>query len=170
MNDLVFLDTETTGLNPDIHEVWEIAWAVNDDAPVQAMIVPHSLATADLEALRINHYWDRARAEPAHTSIDLDIRHLLEGNTLVCANPTFDRMFLRKRWGVEPYRYRSIDIESIALAVFGWDRPKGLKDIADELNSRGYNIGEPNHSAWIDVVVLREAYKALRKEIVKRDV
>jgi hypothetical protein len=71
---------------------------------------------------------------------------------------------LKKRWGYEPWHYRSIDVESMALLLFGWDRPRGLKDIADLLRSLGYTITDPPHSARIDVVVLRECFYALKEE------
>jgi oligoribonuclease (3'-5' exoribonuclease) len=163
--DLIFLDTETTGLDPDKHEIWEIAWAINDEIPVQERILVHSLKTADPTALEVNTYLEHhpqgARSEGP--MVDLEVRKVLEGGTLVCANPTFDRMFMRKRWGLEPYHYRSIDVESMALAILEYDRPKGLKDIAEELRDMGYNIADPLHRAWIDVVVLRECYKTLRQ-------
>ena len=100
--------------------------------------------------------------------VDLAVRQVLEGNTLVCANPTFDRMFMRKRWGYEPYHYRSIDVESMALGILQYERPKGLKDISADLQAMGYNIADPLHRAWIDVVTLRECYKALREIQRKR--
>ena len=163
MSDLIFLDTETTGLDPDKHEVWEIGWAINDE-PVRSATVPHSLKTADFTALEMNGYWERGSADFATELLDLELRKLFENNTIVCANPTFDRMFLLKRWGHEPYHYRSIDIESMALLCFEWERPRGLKDIVDELNSRRFNIDRPDHSAAKDVEVLRECYKAIRLE------
>ena len=164
MSDLIFLDTETTGLDPEKHDVWEIAWAVND-GPIRSVILPHSIVKADIKALNMNGYWDRVPGHfPDPETYDITIRGILEGNTLVCANPTFDRMFLWRRWGYEPYHYRSIDIESMALLCFEWERPRGLKDIVDELNSRVYDIDKPDHSAAKDVEVLRACYKAIRLE------
>lgn len=166
MNDLIFLDTETTGLDDDQHEVWQIAWAINDEVPVQERILVHSLKTADPKALDMNGYRENhpqgARSEGP--MVDIEVRNILEGNTLVCANPSFDRGFLKKRWGYEPWHYRSVDVESMALLLFDWDRPRGLKDVADTLRSIGYNIADPSHNAWIDVVVLRECYHAIREE------
>lgn len=168
MSDLIYFDSETTGLEPNKHEMWEIAWAVNDE-PIVERILVHSLKTADPKALDLNGYFVRfpGGARSDGPIVDIDVRHLLAGNTLVCANPTFDRMFMYARWGLEPYHYRSIDIESMALVVFGWERPRGLKDVADELRSRGHDIAFPDHTAVMDVRVTRECYKALRIEADK---
>lgn len=164
MGDLIFLDTETTGLEPEKHEVWEIALAINDE-PIQVYYVEHALRGADLNALELNGYWSRMHQSTPQNEHDLQIRHMIgKGNTLVCANPTFDRMFLRARWGYEPWHHRSIDIESMALVVFDWERPRGLKEIADELRGRKHDIPEPDHSAGKDVEVLRACYHALRAE------
>jgi DNA polymerase III epsilon subunit-like protein len=164
VNDLVFLDTETTGLDDAKHEVWEIAWVVNDDPHVQERILVHSLKTANMESLEMNHYLEKhpEGARSQGPMVDLEVRSVIEGNTLVCANPPFDRGFLKRRWGIEPWHYRSIDLETMALGILEHDRPKGLKDVSDELRGLGYNIGEPSHGAWVDVVVLRESYRALR--------
>ena len=55
----VYVDTETTGLDPSRHEVWEMAFAL-EDGPVRVMTVPHSLRNADPTALRINRYQTRS--------------------------------------------------------------------------------------------------------------
>jgi DNA polymerase III epsilon subunit-like protein len=163
MTDLIFLDTETTGLNPDLHQIWEIAWAVND-GDIESAILSHSLRTADPKALELNGYYQRCRGMVMGDdwATELNLHRMLAGNTLVCANPTFDRMMLRKRWGGEPYHYRSIDIESMALGILKFERPLGLKDIRAELDMLGFVIAEPDHSAAKDVEVLRDCYHALR--------
>lgn len=166
MSDLVFLDTETTGLEYGKHEIWEIAWAVND-GPVEECVLVHSLKTADPEALDLNGYFRRhVGAVPRSEGpwMDLNVRKALANNTLVCANPSFDRFFMYFRWGHEPYKYRSIDVESIALVVFDWARPRGLKDIAQALRDLKYDIPTPDHTAGKDVEVLRACYNALRIE------
>lgn len=164
MTDLIFLDTETTGLDPDKHEIWEIAWAINN-GNVESAVLKHSLNTADPKALELNGYFDRHNLWvdlPNGYSWDLHIRKLLEGNTIVCANPPFDRMFMRARWGLEPYHYRSLDIESMAFSVLGYLRPKGLAAIRLDLVSRGYDIPMPDHSAAQDVESLRAVFKVLQ--------
>lgn len=156
MGDLVYLDTETTGLDPFKHDVWEIAWAVGD-GDVQAMQVRHSLANAEPIALRINGYLDRW--DKAASDLDeADLRNALVGATLVCSNPSFDEAFLRQRWGVTPWHHRKIDIATYAMPALGVDRPLGLAEIAKRLGLR-----EPDHTAKVDVLVLRAAYKRLVK-------
>lgn len=168
MTDLIFLDTETTGLEPEKHEVWEIAWAVND-GPVEERVLVHSLKTADPTALALNGYLRKGPdgVRSLGPIIDIEIRQIFAGNTIVCANPTFDRMFLRARWGYEPWHYRSIDVESMAMVVFGWERPRGLADIIRELTARGYAVTQPDHSATRDVEAVRDAYTCLRIEVDK---
>lgn len=155
LNELVFLDTETTGLKVGTHQVWEIAYAVGLEGPIISGVVSHTLAGADPAALRINHYLDRCDGQRLS---EFRLRKALVGATLVASNPSFDRAFLADRWyGDEPWHHRSIAIETMAMAVFGWARPKGLADIA-----RVLELAAPDHSAAGDVHVLREAYKALR--------
>lgn len=160
---LLFLDTETTGLDPRVHDVWEIAFAV-DDGPIRSFVLPHSLKTADPKALELNGYWERyplgAPADGPH--VDPMLRAEFEGKTVVGANPAFDAAFLFARWGVQPWHYRMIDVESVALGFLDYDRPKGLKGIADDIRNSGHEIPEPDHTAAGDVATLRAVYRALR--------
>lgn len=156
----VYLDTETTGLDPNRHQVWEIAYAV-DDEPIQSSFVAHDPVTADPQALRMNGYLERAGyALDLFGSLifETKLREALDGATLVAANPAFDAAFLRARWGVTPWRYRMLDVEAYAMGALGWDEPRGLRDIAAELG-----IDAPDHTAAKDVAVLRECHRSLRK-------
>lgn len=169
MTDLIFLDTETTGLDDRKHEVWEIAWARNDD-PVSVVTLSHRGLTADPDSLEMNGYWDRATNNRFGTIVsEMALKQLLKGQTLICSNPTFDRGFLKSRWGSEPWHHRSVDISSYAMPILGHDRPMGLARIAEELSILGHLIPSPSHSAAGDVETLREAYKAL-KEIREQSV
>ncbi len=151
MGDLIYLDTETTGLDPHQHQVWEIAWAV-EDGPVNVMQVHHSLAGADVVALRINKYVDRWE-QAADDSLEAALRRDLRGSTLVCSNPSFDEAFLRARWRETPWHHRKIDIATYAMPALGLDRPAGLAQIAERLGVRA-----PDHTAAGDVLTLRACY------------
>ncbi len=160
---LVFLDTETTGLDPVLHEVWEIAWAINGGSTT-SRVVPHSIATADPKALEMNGYVGRGLGVPGDPWADIELRSDLARATIVGANPAFDTAFLRARWGVAPWHHRLIDVESMALGILGYERPKGLHALAADLRDRGHEIPEPDHTAAADVATTRAVYGALRKE------
>lgn len=164
---IVYLDTETTGLDPALHEVWEIAWAV-DDGPVQAAFVAHHLAGADQDALRIGGHDVRCGPHPYgkvmfwNSGFEDELRDALTGNTLCAANPAFDAAFLRARWRQAPWKYRLLDVESYAMGAFGWTEPKGLRDIRSALTGDGFDIPAPDHTAAADVECVRACYRALR--------
>lgn len=64
MTTLAFVDTETTGLDPERHEVWEIAVIIRghrtpgSDGEYLWQLLP-DLAKAEPTALRINRYYER---------------------------------------------------------------------------------------------------------------
>jgi hypothetical protein len=160
---LVFLDTETTGLDPARHDVWEAAWAV-DDGPVESAFLAHDVAGADPEALRLNGYLTRRPRLDVVASLTSEhaLRQALTGATLVAANPAFDAAFLRARWGEAPWRYRLLDVEAYAMGALGYDTPQGLARIARDLRKIGADIPEPDHTAAADVATLRACFYALR--------
>lgn len=175
MADLVFLDTETTGLNHRKHHVWEVAYAIND-GPIECFQVHHTLQNADLVALKLNGYLDRVKQEyvfpdefafrgrpPSNEGDTIRLQDALRGNHIVGSNPDFDTRFLNKRfaWSEDFWHHRKIDVTNLAMPILNWDRPKGMADIIIRLNELGYDIAAPDHSAAGDVHVLRQVYKAL---------
>ena len=159
---LIFLDTETTGLNPDLHEVWEIAYAV-EDGPILSSVVDHTPPTLSVDvvgALRINGYLNRYT--PTNDDVILrqwqdfegKLQNELSGRTLVASNPSFDTAFLRARWGCEPWHHRKIDISSFAKPLFG--EMLGLYKIAER-----FGVDAPDHTAAQDVATLRECFRQL---------
>jgi DNA polymerase III alpha subunit (gram-positive type) len=161
---LVFLDTETTGLDPRIHSIWEIGYVVEDAEEILHEVVLHSLENADPFALEIGNYSERAVMLSPKLAIEFESTFMkaLEGNTVVGANPRFDMNMLAARWGVEPWHYRSLDIESYAMGALGYEKPQRLKTIREDLVSLGYDLPEPMHTAWSDVNTLREVFYVLR--------
>lgn len=162
---LVYLDLETTGLNPDVHEVWEVAYAVGD-GPVVSGTVLHSLQSADPKALEVGRYHERCLDQPrditAALQLDAGLRLALVGATIVGANPAFDAAFLRARWGVAPWHYRLLDIESYAMPLLGYAKPQGLHQIYTDLYSHGWLIAAPDHTAAGDVSATRDCHQALQ--------
>jgi DNA polymerase III epsilon subunit-like protein len=162
---LIYLDTETTGLDPDRHEVWEISYAVGD-AEIQQSFVEHTLENAEPIALEIGRYHERFPTDfnlAEADKFESDLIEKLADVTVVGANPAFDAKMLSKRWGVEPWHYRLLDIESYAMPYFGWEKPKGMKAIYDALTEEGFVIPTPDHTAAGDVRALREVHKILQE-------
>lgn len=164
MGSLVYLDIETTGLEPMLHDVVEIAWAVKA-GDIKTFVPEHNLAYADPAALRINGYFERGLDR--RTDDTLPLRHELirdlQGATIVGSNPAFDTAFLRRRIGYAPWHHRLIDVSNVSMMVFDWTRPRGLADIVEELRALGYTIPAPDHTAAGDVEATRTVYLALRE-------
>lgn len=164
----LYLDTETLGLDLDRHPIFEIAYAI-DDFPVVAAFVEHSPLNADPVAVKLNGYKDRFHPSLVDPQWEYDLRMFLAQQaeaghavTIVGANPAFDAYRLSRRWdGTTPWRYRLIDVESMALPIFGWDTPHGLADISEACREAGYEIHQPDHTAASDVEAVRAVHKAL---------
>lgn len=161
MSRLVFLDTETTGLDPARHEVWEIAWSVGD-GPIRTAVLPHGVATANPKALELNGYVSRGLGLAPDPWVDVELKAELTGATIVGSNPAFDTAFLQARWGVAPWHHRLIAVESMAYALLHYERPKGLAGVAADLREAGHDVPEPDHTAAGDVATLRAVFTALR--------
>lgn len=125
---VAFVDTETTGLDPVEHFIWEAAVVVYDTGtrcitaeqrwqlPIPAAHEP------DEVALRIGRWHERRLpaaelSEPALFASELVA--LTAGLPLVGANPSFDEERLRRvcwRHGIEPaWHYRPICVEALAV-------------------------------------------------------
>ena len=158
---LCFIDTETTGLDPRVHKPWEVCtWIDGEQAP-ETRALPHTLELADPQALNIGGYWDRAGAARVVADRGSFTRRL-RGVTLVGSNPAFDAAMLTPFIGMAVWHHRLINVAEGGMWVFGWDRPRGLADVAAECRSRGYDIPEPDHTAEGDVRATRAVYEALR--------
>lgn len=163
MTQLCFIDTETTGLDPRIHQPWEICTWLEDEPAPQTRALPHTLEFADQRALTIGGYWDRASVDrPPAARWDLTRR--LRGVTLVGANPAFDAAMLVRFIGADVWHYRMIDVSTGAMWLYGWDRPRSLIDTAAACRDRGHEIPEPDHTAEADVRAVRAIYDALRAD------
>jgi DNA polymerase III epsilon subunit-like protein len=137
---IVFIDTETTGLDPRHHDAWEVAVILRRPGFIDTehlFQIRTSLATADPKALQINRHAERflvpdgefavrlptATAPGPATLTEADLMHdlmaLLDGATLVGSNPAFDDRFLTKLFNEAGlptrWHYRTVDIATLAV-------------------------------------------------------
>jgi hypothetical protein len=163
MSVLCFIDTETTGLDPRIHQPYEVCiWREDWEQP-NMFGLPHTLEYADQQALKIGGYFERGRMyeQGDYTTVHAITKHL-QGVTLVGSNPAFDAAMLTRVIGAPVWHHRLVNIAEGGMWVFGWDRPKGLADVAAECLGLGFEIPEPDHTAEGDVRTTRAVYEALR--------
>lgn len=157
---LIYLDTETSGLDPIDHEMWEVAFAV-DDGEIVTMHKPLLREhRAEKIALEMNRYHERLdfKANPWRTHV---LREALAGATIVGANPAFDTAFLREYLDGAIWHHRLLDVEAMAYVLLRTPKPEGLSTIAERLRTDGYDIAEPDHTAASDVACVRDVHKAL---------
>jgi DNA polymerase III epsilon subunit-like protein len=145
---VIFVDTETTGLDPTQHEVWEIALIEEDGTEYEWRIRPQRLDRAEPGALRVNRLYEREMAARAVNptksfwtveSGNLDgyvagkVAALTANKHLVGVVPDFDarflEVFLRQRGLAPAWHYQTIDAEVLAAGRLGLSPPYRGEDI-----------------------------------------
>ncbi|MEV4975595.1 3'-5' exonuclease [Streptomyces scopuliridis] len=192
MTPLAFLDTETTHLNAELGDAWEVAVILrefDDNEPTDTEYVWQirpNLATADPEALKIGRYLERfavpPHAEAAWTGYEHGpvlpmkrsevadaILNVLRGAVLIGSNPGFDDRFLRKLLGPgsAQWHYRPYDIVQLAAAKVGLKAAGPLPWSSYDM-SRAVGVEPPTkgvaHTALGDCRWVRDFYNAITKE------
>jgi DNA polymerase III epsilon subunit-like protein len=166
---LVFIDTETTGLDPQTHELVEVAWAV-EGGPVNTLVLPHRFTNPDPKALAVNGYIERELYDPSGWATSDEMERLkadLTGCTLVGANPRFDAAFLATFHLLrsEPWHYRLLDIQAYGMAVLRLTEMPGLAELVRLLTERGFTVPESDHTAAADVTATRAVFWLLQAEL-----
>ncbi|MFJ6566553.1 exonuclease domain-containing protein [Streptomyces sp. NPDC091292] len=128
---LVFCDTETTGLDPVMHDAWEFALIVRRDGQdiEHTFQIRPDLTNAEPKALEINRYHERTSTpgwtwDDPHTAATR-MYHLLNGAVLIGSNPSFDADMIRNLFAryyevAKPWHYRTIDTTTLAVgALYG---------------------------------------------------
>lgn len=123
-----FVDCETTGLDPDLHEVWEVALitpvvgmtSADDGWNEQVWQLPVDLSRADPMALNIGRFHDR---RPGQTLVEPavfaeEFVHASRGLHLVGACVSFDAdrlwRLLRAAGECPMWHYHLVDVEALA--------------------------------------------------------
>ncbi|QZE11676.1 DnaQ-like DNA polymerase III subunit [Streptomyces phage Karp] len=160
MKELVFVDTETTGLDASSDKLVELSYAtLNSDIKTLYFGVTEVPSFID----DLTQFFKRGVDKmPRATNGELlEFSMVLGNNTMVAANPAFDQSFLKVN-GLWNAHYRMLDIESYAMSKLDLDQVPSMFQIVQELEKRGYTLTQPDHSSYNDVKALREAYNILR--------
>lgn len=150
---LAFVDTETTGLDPDRHEIWEVGLIRRD--PDDQTDTEYTwrlsvdLGKAEPIALTVGGYYRRQNDPNNHdpdkiakspTWFAHQFSELTHGAHLVGANPSFDDAFLKRLLranGACPgWSYHLVDVEALAAGYLR-GRARGLALDGDVLKYPG---------------------------------
>ncbi|MFF4552773.1 hypothetical protein [Streptomyces sp. NPDC001422] len=184
---IAFVDTETTHLDAEIGDAWEVAIILREfedqestDTEYVWQFTP-DLTVADPESLRIGRFYERFQVpttrEAAYTecvpmlpmlrkAAVTSVVNLLSGAILVGSNPGFDDRFLRKLLGPgsAQWHYRPYDIVQLAAAKVGVEKAGPLPWSSYDL-SRAVGVEPPAkdaaHTALGDARWARDVFDAV---------
>jgi DNA polymerase III subunit epsilon len=127
MRDIAFIDLETTGLDPERHEIIEVAVIrvnARDLHPideVECRVRPTRIGEADPAALELVGYSSQAWADaPSLVEAMTRIAPLLEGAILAGHNVAFDKGFLESAWRTAGSRPGGMDYHLLDTATLAW--------------------------------------------------
>lgn len=166
---LAFVDVETTGLNPAMHEIIEISiikvCPIHGITNYTSKIAPVHIEHASKQALEINGYNSKDwKGAPDAEQVMTRVSELLAGCILVGHNVRFDEEFifetcfslgLRRR-----YDRRMIDTVTLAL-----EHLHNLESVSMD-SIREYFGWREGHRARIDVLQTYILYKKLNRATV----
>jgi DNA polymerase III epsilon subunit-like protein len=130
---VAFVDTETTGLDPDRHDIWEVAVILPDDDTEVVWQQAVDATQVDqwvLDNTGFRSRYDRSTAVMPQEGI-ARFGRLTEGRHLVGACPWFDSERLHRLWrptkrGAKrqhPWHYHLIDVETLVVgSVLGFEQ------------------------------------------------
>jgi len=168
--DLLFIDVETTHLNPAIGEIIEIAIIRDDGVSSRRYVTkirPENLHVADRRSLEINGYNEKEWFDaPRASEIAQDIGYFIQGGLFVGHNVHFDyewiEEFLHQHKVPMRASYRKIDTMTLAHEHLPFLSSHSLKTIREffDISTLG------SHRAEKDVEDMRWIYYRLRRASV----
>lgn len=174
---VVFIDTETTGLDPDRHEIWEVG-LIEADGTEHHWFLPVDLGRADPYALKVGHFYERYPDYQRHNATEpwvTDIHalwlfarqfaQLTAGAHLCGAVVSFDeerlRKLLRANGACPDWSHRTICVETLAAGHLKLAVPIGLRRTAELLNLK---VDESAlHTALGDARLAKAIFDAVMK-------
>lgn len=184
MTAISFVDTETTGLDPILHEIWEVALtrityvdgAEVGDTITKRWLLPVDLGRADPIALDIGGFYDRYPGwwlEPNDrrdrglistlSGFAIDFAQLTHGSHLTGAVISFDdkrlERLLRANGACPGWHYHIVDVEALAAGALAWPPPWDSTELSTAM---GINPGDyERHTAAGDVEWAKDLYVAV---------
>lgn len=160
MRELIFVDTETTGLDPNTEEMVELTWARLEGDPETLYFGVEEVSDFidNLIGFTKRGISGRLSTNDAFTRF----LQASEDNIMVAANPAFDKAFIEAA-GIWRFHYRMLDIESYAMCALDLNEVPGMKTIEETLTDMGFTLPEPDHTSRGDVLCMRDAYQILRR-------
>lgn len=171
---LVFVDIETTGLDPEKHEIIEIGCLVVDGESFKVLqeyvrkIKPLHIEKADPEALSINGYNEDGWRDAENLGEVLgEFASLAPGGIIIGWNVSFDWQFLSvnfERLGIiHTFDYHRLDVMSIAYAKLY--PVTEVKKLGTRPVAKYFGIKMPEvHDALGDIRASYEIFKILMKK------
>lgn len=159
MRELIFVDTESTGLadNPDA-ELVELTWATRDSEPETLYFGVTEVPDFINRLIKFDER-EISGLKSDHFAIERFLKASMD-NTMVAANPSHDKHFLYEA-GIWRFHYRMLDISTYAMAKLNLEQMPGMSDIFRELKESGHDITAPDHTSRNDVLAMREAFLIL---------
>lgn len=166
---LVFVDVETTGLSPDIHEIIEVAALVidgknfNEIKSFSCKIKPEHIERAEKEALKINGYSPEKWREviPAKEAFN-KVANISPNGVITGWDVAFDWEFLEHAFTregiIHKFDYHKIDVPSIVyskLIKMGSFSSLSLRNVAPIFDIKLPIV----HSAIEDIRATYEIFK-----------
>lgn len=178
--DLLFIDTETTGLDCAKHEIIEIAWILTspDSRLVKekylARMLPLNIAAAEPKALEINGYKEeawlasnpRTQDEVAKALWKVSQRAILVGQN-VGFDEGFLKVLLAQNGLVPAWGYQKVDTIALAWPYYSMGKLGGLS--LDKLCTFLGITQERKHSADADVESCYRVYQAFMAKYKELD-
>ncbi len=179
---LVFLDCETTGLDPTRHEVYELGLIVEGTDGVEE--AKHwwfeiDLKRADSEALRMSGFYERYPAQDPNRDPNLlaepldiypaaeaapAIARMTAGAHLVGVNPAFDATFLgallRSAGQVPAWEYHLVDVLPLVAGRMRMRPPWSSRELSAEIGVEPPGL-EDRHTALGDARWAKRMYDAV---------
>lgn len=167
-----FLDIETSGLDPVVHEPIEVAYLLEPEGRVVNVSLDFNFKTAEPKALEVNGYGKREFAPSAdNAEFAVQLSKDLHDRAIIGNNVQFDmnflREFLRRHAMIPTWRHSVIDLKAIAGGVLGIEPPWHIDTLCEKLGADP--PGANQHTALGDAIWNREFYQACYRFAARRD-